>query len=128
MASQPIASKIITELPPIIAEHIDAVNAHDTDRIMSTFAADAYVNDNRREIWGADAIRKLMENEFVNFKVTMEVQGIVDHYGDIIVTAKYDGTYDTTDLPDEVVMSNYFSIRDGKIVGLTVILNQPSPY
>ena len=95
---------------------------------MRTFAADAYVNDNRREIWGADAIRKLMENEFVNFKVTLEVQGIVDHYGDIIVTAKYDGTYDTTDLPDEVVMSNYFSIRDGKIVGLTVILNQPSPY
>jgi hypothetical protein len=128
MPSQPLASKIITEPPPIIAEHIDAVNAHDTDRIMRTFAADAYVNDNRREIWGADAIRKLMENEFVNFKVTMEVQGIVDHYGDIIVTAKYDGTYDTTDLPDEVVMSNYFSIRDGKIVGLTVILNQPSPY
>jgi hypothetical protein len=58
----------------------------------------------------------------------MEVQGIVDHYGDIIVTAKYDGTYDTPDLPDEVVMSNYFSIGDGKIVGLTVILNQPSPY
>jgi hypothetical protein len=52
---------------------------------MRTSAADAYVNDNRREIWGADAIRKLMENEFVNFKVTMEVQGIVDHYGDIIV-------------------------------------------
>src|SRR5206468_1770040 len=119
MPSQPLASKIITELPPIIAEHIDAVNAHDTDRIMRTFAADAYVNDNRREIWGAGAIRKLMENEFVNFKVTMEVQGIVDHYGDIIVTAKYDGTYDTPDLPDEVVMSNYFSIRDGKIVGLT---------
>jgi len=71
MSSQPIASKIITELPPIIAEHIDAVNAHDTDRIMRTFAADAYVNDNRREIWGADAIRKLMENEFVNFKVTI---------------------------------------------------------
>ena len=128
MPSQPIASEIITELPPIIAEHIDAVNAHDTDRIMRTFAPDAYVNDNRREIWGADAIRKLMENEFVNFNVTMDVQGIVDHYGDIIVTAKYDGTYPTTDMPDEVVMSNYFSIRDGKIVGLTVILNQPSPY
>ena len=128
MASQPTASKIITELPPIIAEHIDAVNAHDTDRIMNTFADDAYVNDNRREIWGVDAIRKLMDNEFVEFKVTMDVRQIIDHYGDIIVSAKYEGTYDRTDLPDEVVMSNYFSIRDGKIVGLTIILNQPSPY
>jgi len=44
----------------------------------------------------------------------MEVQGIVYHYGDIIVTARYDGTYDTTDVPDEVVMSNYFSIRDAR--------------
>jgi len=25
-------------------------------------------------------------------------------------------------------MSDYFSVRDGKIVSLTVIRNQPSPY
>lgn len=49
MSSQPTLSKIITKLPPIVAEHITAVNAFDTDRIVSTFAADAYVNDNRRE-------------------------------------------------------------------------------
>ena len=125
MPSQPLPSKIINELPPIIGEHIDAINAHDPDRIMNTFAVDAYVNDDRREIWGADAIRKLIDNEFIKFKVTMDVREIVDHYGDIVVTAKYDGTYD---LPGEVVMSNYFSIRDGKIVGLSIILNQPSPY
>jgi hypothetical protein len=58
----------------------------------------------------------------------MDIRQIIDHYGDIIVTAKYDGTYDSTNLPDEVVMSNYFSIRDGEIVGLSIILNQPSPY
>jgi hypothetical protein len=128
MPNQLLPGKVIAELPPIIAELINAINAHDTDRIMNTFADDAYVNDNRREIWGVDGIRKLMDNEFVEFKVTMDVRQIIDHYGDIIVSAKYDGTYDRTDLPDEVVMSNYFSIRDGKIVGLTIILNQPSPY
>jgi hypothetical protein len=128
MPNQLLPGKVIAELPPIVAELINAINAHDTDRIMNTFADDAYVNDNRREIWGVDGIRKLMDNEFVEFKVTMDVRQIIDHYGDIIVSAKYDGTYDRTDLPDEVVMSNYFSIRDGKIVGLTIILNQPSPY
>jgi hypothetical protein len=128
MPSQPLPSKIIGELPPIIAEHINAINAHDSDRIMNTFAVDAYVNDDRREIWGADAIRKLMDTEFVQFKVTMDVRQILDHYGDIIVTAKYDGTYDSNNLPDDVVMSNYFSIREDKIVGLSIILNQPSPY
>jgi SnoaL-like domain len=128
MPSQPSPTKIITKLPAIVAEHIAAVNALDTDRIVDTFAPDAYVNDNRREIWGADAIWRFMDKEFVGDHVTMEVREIIDHYGDIIVRAKYDGTYDKTNLPDELVMTSYFAIRDNKIVSLTVIFNQSSPY
>jgi hypothetical protein len=128
MSSQPAPSKIITELPPIVAEHIAAVNAFDTDRIVKTFAADAYVNDLQREIWGDDAIWKFMDKEFVGDHVTMEVREIIDNYGDIIVRAKWDGTYDKTNLPDELIVTSYFSLRDGKIVSLTIIVNQPSPY
>jgi len=121
-------SRTGAELPPVVAEHIDAVNAFDTDRIVSTFAPDAYVNDNRREIWGTEAIRTFMSKEFVGDHVTMEVREVIDHYGDVIVRAKFDGTYDKTNLPDELVMTSYFAIRDGKITSLTVIFNQPSPY
>jgi hypothetical protein len=117
-----------TELPAVVAEHIAAVNAFDTDRIVATFAPDAYVNDNRREIWGTDAIAAFMAKEFVGDHVTMEVLEVIDHYGDILVRARYDGTYDKTNLPDELVMTSYFSVRDGKIVSLAVIFNQPSPY
>jgi hypothetical protein len=117
-----------TELPAVIAEHIAAVNAFDVDAIVATFAPDAYVNDNRREIVGIDAIRRFMAKEFVGDSVTMDVREVVNHYGDIIVRAKYDGTYDKTNLPEELVMSSYFSIRDGKIVSLAVIFNQPSGY
>jgi hypothetical protein len=118
----------IAALPPIVAEHINAVNAFDTDMIVNTFASDAYVNDNRREIWGTDAIRAFMAKEFVGDHVTMDVREVIDHYGDIIVRAKYDGTYDKTNLPDELVMTSYFGIRDGKIISLAVIFNQHSPY
>jgi hypothetical protein len=117
-----------TELPAIVAEHIAAVNAMDTDRIVATFAPDAYVNDNRREIWGTGAIRAFMAKEFVGDHVTMEVREVIDHYGDIIVRARYDGTYDKTKLPEELVMTSYFGIREGKIISLAVIFNQPSPY
>jgi hypothetical protein len=117
-----------TELAGVIAEHIAAVNAFDVDAIAATFAADAYVNDASREIKGIDAIRRWVEKEVVGDHVTMEVREVVDHYGDTIVRARYDGTYDKTNLPDELLMSNYFSIRDGKIVSLAVIFNQPSPY
>jgi ketosteroid isomerase-like protein len=117
-----------TELPSVIADHIAAVNAFDTEGIVATFAPDAYVNDNRREIVGIDAIRRFVAKEFVGDRVTMEVREVIDHHGDTIVRAKYDGTYDKTNLPDELVMSSYFSVRDEKIVSLAVIFNQPSEY
>ena len=116
------------QLTGVIAEHIAAVNNFDTDAIVATFAEDAYVNDNRREISGIDAIRRWVEKEMVGDKVTLDVRDVVDHYGDIIVRAAYDGQYDKTNLPDELVMSNYFSVRDGKIISLAVIFNQPSGY
>jgi limonene-1,2-epoxide hydrolase len=116
------------QLTSVLADFIAAVNAFDTDAIVATFAADAYVNDNRREINGVDAIRRFIAKEFVGDRVTMEVREIIDHYGDIIVRAKFDGTYDKTNLPDELIMSSYFSVRDNKIVSLAVIFNQPSGY
>jgi len=118
----------VAALPPIVAEHIDAVNAHDTDRIVNTFANDAYVNDNRREIWGTDSIWKFVNKEFTGDQVTMEVREVIDHYGEIIVRAKFDGTYDKANLPEVLVMTSYFTITDGKIASLKVIFNQPSPY
>ena len=117
-----------TELTGVIAEHIAAVNAFDVDRIMATFAADAYVNDNQREIWGLDRIRQFFTREFVGDHVTMDVTEVVDHHGDIIVRARYDGTYDKTNLPDELIMSSYFSLRNDTIISLTVIHNEPSPH
>ena len=115
-------------LSGIVAEHIRAVNAFDTDAIVATFAEDAYVNDNRREIVGIKAVRRWVEKEMVGDKVTIEVREVLDHYGDTIVRGAYDGEYDKTNLPKELILTNYFSVRDSKIVSLTVIFNQPSPY
>jgi SnoaL-like domain len=115
-------------LPGIVAEHIRAVNAFDLEAIVATFAADAYVNDNRREIVGINAIRRWIEKEMVGDHVTIEVREVLDHYGDTIVRGAYDGTYDKTNLPKQLILSNYFSVRNGKIVGLIVIFDQPSPH
>ncbi len=113
----------------VLAEHIEAVNAFDTEAIVATFAPDAYVNDNRREIRGVNAIRQWVEKEIVGDRVTLDVREVVDHYGDMIIRAAYDGEYDKSALPPgELIMSNYFSVRGDKIVSLAVIRNQPSPY
>jgi hypothetical protein len=115
-------------LSGIVAEHIRAVNAFDTDAIVATFAEDAYVNDNRREIVGIEAVRRWVEKEIVGDKVTIEVREVLDRYGDTIVRGAYDGEYDKTNLPKELILTSYFSVRDGKIVSLAIIFNQPSPY
>ncbi|MFZ0668655.1 MAG: nuclear transport factor 2 family protein [Acidimicrobiales bacterium] len=117
-----------TELTGVVAEHIKAVNAFDTDAIVATFSDDAYVNDNRREFVGRDAVRRWVAKEMVGDRVTIDVREVLDHHGDTIVRGAYDGDFDRTNLPDDLVLSNYFSVRDGKIVSLVVIRNQPAGY
>jgi hypothetical protein len=117
-----------TELTGVVAAHIAGVNALDTDAIVATFAGDAYVNDARREFTGADAIRRWVEKEMVGDKVQIEVREVLDHHGDTIVRGAYTGEFDKTNLPDDLVLSNYFSVRDGKIVSLAIIFNRPPEY
>jgi hypothetical protein len=117
-----------TELTGVIAEHIAAVNAFDLDAIMETFADDAYVNDARREFAGAAAVRRWAAKEIVGDHVTVKVTEVLDHHGDTIVRGSYDGTFDRTNLPGELILSNYFSVRDGRIVSLVVIRNEPAAY
>jgi hypothetical protein len=113
-----------TDLTGIVAEHIDAINAGDTDRAVATFAEDAYVNDNCRIFVGVDAIRRWVTNEVVANKVTIEAREVHDHYGDTMLRAvAYDATFDRTNLPDDILMTNYFSVRDGQIVSLMIIFD-----
>ena len=116
------------QLSGVVAEHIRAVNAFDTEAIMATFAVNAYVNDNRRDIVGLAAIRRWVEKEIVGDKVTMQVREVIQHYGETIVRALYEGEFDRTNLPQELLLSNYFTVRDGRIVSLHIIFNQASPY
>lgn len=114
------------ELTGVVAAHVAAVNALDTDAIMATFADDAYVNDARREFTGTAAVRRWVEKEMVGDHVTIDVREVLDHHGDTIVRGAYDGTFDRTNLPDEIVLTNYFSVRDDKIVSLVVVFNRPA--
>ncbi len=115
-------------LKGVIAEHIAAVNAFDEDRIVATFAPDALVNDARREFRGLDAIRRWVAKEMVGDRVTIDVTEVIDHHGQTIVRGRYDGNYDKTNLPDELILTNHFIVQDDKITSLIVIFNQPATY
>ena len=54
---------------------------------------------------------------------------MVEHYGQTIVRGAYDGTYDKTNLPPgDLILSNYFTVANGKIVSLIIIANRPAAY
>lgn len=115
-------------LAPVLAEYIAAVNAFDEGAIVAAFAEDALVNDAHREFRGIEAIRRWVARELVGDRVTMVVTEVLDHHGDTIVRGRYDGDYDKTNLPDELILTSYFTVRDGKIVTLIVIRNTPASY
>jgi hypothetical protein len=112
-----------TDLPAVIADHIAGINASDLGAAIATFAADAYANGNRNEARGIAAVRAWITKEYMADHVTMEVLDVANHYGDVIVKAQYDGTYDKTNLPDPLILNTYFAVRDGKIVSLLVSLD-----
>jgi hypothetical protein len=117
---------VTTALPPVIAAHIAACNAHDIEAWMATFAPDALINDFQREFDGSAAIRAFGEKEIFGADVTMDVERAIERHGDITVHARFDGTYDKTGLPDPLILSQYFSVRDGRITQLIIIHNKPA--
>jgi hypothetical protein len=115
---------VAESLPTPVSEYVEASNTFDGERLIATFADDAMVNDARREFWGIDAIKRWSDKEIIGDKVTMDVRGVKEHYGDLIVSAVMDGDFDKTNLPDELVLTHYFTVRDDKIVSLVIIRNQ----
>ena len=111
------------ELGGVVAEYVAAVNAFDEDAVVATFADDALVNDARREFWGKDAIRGWVREEIVGDRVTVEPIDVIEHHGQTIVRGRYDGEYDKTNLPDELILTSYFTVRDRRIVTLIIIHN-----
>jgi hypothetical protein len=110
-----------TALSPVLAEHVRAVNAFELDAIVATFAEDALVNDARREFRGIEAIRAWVGKEIVGDHVTLAVTEAFEHHGTTVVRAAYDGDYDKVDLPDPLILTNYFTVENGKIASLIVI-------
>jgi hypothetical protein len=113
-------------LPKPITEYVEASNAFDGDRLLASFADDALVNDARREFWGTASIKRWLDKEIIGDKVVMDVTDVREHYGTIIVDAIMDGEFDKTGLPDVLILTHYFTVRDDRIVSLIIIRNVPA--
>jgi hypothetical protein len=111
-------------LPPLVAEYVEATNSFDLERLLATFADDALVNDQLRDYWGLAAIRDWAERDIIGERITMNVVEVIQHYGNFIVTANVDGSYDKRGLPDPLVLAFYFTPHGDRIVQLIILRNR----
>ncbi len=115
---------ITHRLPPVIAAYVRASSRADSNAFLGVFTDDALVNDIQREFWGRPAIEKW--REIFGAHVTMEVMRASDHCGNVIVNAKLDGIYGKTGLPDPLILTFYFTVREDKITMLIILRNKPA--
>ena len=111
-------------LPPLVAAYVEATNSFDLERLLSTFADDALVNDQLRDYRGQEAIREWAARDIIGQGLTMEMTSTIEHYGNFIVTANVDGTFDKRGLPDPLVLAFYFTFSGSQIVQLIILRNR----
>jgi len=112
------------KLPAVVTAFIKATNEHDGDAFIATFAKDAMVNDFARNFWGTGEIKKWSDKEMIGDKVTFEIDEVIEHYGEFIITALTDGAYDKTKSPDPTYLDYFFSVSGDKIVRMIVTKNK----
>ena len=110
--------------PLLVATFIEATNSLDVERLLTTFAEDALVNDQLRDYWGKPAIRQWAERDLVGEKLTIKVTKVVNHYGNCIVTADVGGNFDRRGLPDPFVLAFYFTTHGNLLVQLIILRNR----
>ena len=112
-----------TELPDVVAAFVRAVNGGQHEALLKTFAEGALVNDQLTEHRGMPAISEWASSEVIGQGLAMRVRRAVTHSEQTVVTAIVDGTFDKRGLPDPLVVTFYFSVRNNQLVQLIVLRN-----
>jgi hypothetical protein len=113
-------------LPAPVSAYIAATNAFDIDAFMATFADNALVNDHRNEFADPTTIRDWARREIIGDRVTMQPVDATRRGSAVAVTARIDGNFDKTGLPDPVLLTFYFTVDDERIVQLVIVHNKPA--
>lgn len=112
-----------SKLPKLVETYVRAINDRNPAAFESAFAPDAVVKDVGRELRGLTAISDWAKNEIFAVNVTMELLHVAGRDGQTVITAKIDGAFDRTGLPDPLVMEHQITIAGDKITALTCKLS-----
>ncbi len=110
---------MIEQLPAPAAGYVRTTNGKDPAGFIELFAEDAVVDDAGRIIRGREAIRTWAAGDIFAVNVMFDVLDASGDENDVTFTAKVDGTFDRTGLPDPLVMTFRILSVSGRIIKLT---------
>ena len=108
-----------------IGQYVQAINSRDAAALERCFHPDAVVTDVNREIRGIADIMAWARREVFAVHVTLELLGVQEADSRTILTARIDGTFDRTGLPDPLVMEHDLTVAKDRIMSLTCRLSAP---
>lgn len=114
------------QLPKPVEVHFQATNTDDPVTFLSAFAEDAVVIDAGKEYHGKAAIKEWSDLDYFSIHLRLEVTNAVLDAGELVVTAKSDGDYDKTGLPDPLYLDFHFTLDGDKITRLRNVLSSNS--
>src|SRR5687768_2228312 len=106
------------QIPTPIADFLKAIDERDTNDFLAVFAENAVITDEGHEYRGIAAIKEWNDETNIGAEITLNPVGAVERGGNTILTAKVDGTFDRTGLPDPFLMDLYFTIDNDLITAL----------
>lgn len=117
---------MIEQLSRPAASYIRTTNENDPAALIALFAENAVVDDAGRLIQGREAIQAWAASDIFAANVTLDVLDASGDESDCTITAKVDGTFDRTGLPDPLVMTTQIIAVKGQITKLTCRLAESS--
>jgi hypothetical protein len=100
----------------LIATLLEAMNAHDSDAVVSCFTDQAVVHDEGREHHGLPAIKAWIADAFERYQLKIQVIDTTDGDEEITFNAWVFGTFDGS----PIQLLHRLTIQHGKIASLTI--------
>ena|SRR5215204_2744619 len=101
-----------------IVDFIKAINEHNADAFLAVFTDNAVITDEGHEYRGNTAIKEWNDEKNIGAKITLSPVEAIDRDGKTILTAKVDGNFDKTGLPDPFLMDLCFTLDENLITAL----------
>ncbi len=114
-------------LPSSVETHFNAANAGNRAVFLSTFAEDARVYDDGHSHEGKEAIKKWSDQTYFEDHLRLEITNAIKAEEEFIVTAKADGDFDKTGLPDPLLFDFHFVLKEDKVASLRIELVEETP-